>query len=107
MCQIYEKNSYSGSSYEVTPFRPKMIFVLEEALKQFPYTSWAISSCKISKQSLEWIQSYDDAPFSRQNGPFGPNEFFFKKTINIRSMHLLVPLIVQDFKKILRVDPEL
>ena len=33
--------------------------------------------------------------------------FFFWKTINISSMHLLNPFIVQNFKKILRVDQEL
>ena len=31
---------------------------------------------KISKKSLDLIQSYDDVPFSDQNGPFAPNEFF-------------------------------
>ena len=35
--------------------------------------------CKIEKKSLEWIQSYDDVPFSIQNGPFVPNENFFSE----------------------------
>ena len=45
--------------------------------------------------------------FWAQNGPFAPNKIFFWKIINITLMYLLAPFIVQNFKKILMVDPEL
>ena len=55
------------------------------------------------KKLLEWIQRYDDVPFSGQNGPFALNEIFFWKSITISSMYLLVPSIVQNFKKIVTI----
>ena len=36
-----------------------------------------------------------------------PNEFFSRKTTNKIFMHLLGPFVLQNFKKILRADPEL
>ena len=53
------------------------------------------------------VQSYDDVPFSYQNDTFAPNKNFFKKTINISSMYLLTPFIVQNFKNILGAYPKL
>ena len=44
--------------------------------------------------------------FWAQNGPFAPNVFFWK-IINIILFYLLAPFTVQNFKKILPVDPEL
>ena len=44
--------------------------------------------------------------FWAQNGPFAPNNFFWK-IINIILIYLLAPFIVQNFKKILPADPEL
>ena len=41
-----------------------------------------------------------------QNGPFPPNEFFWK-VINITLIYLLAPFTVQNFKKILPSNPEL
>ena len=35
------------------------------------------------------------------------NEFFSRKTTNKIFMHQLAPFILENFKKILRVDPEL
>ena len=43
--------------------------------------------------------------FAAQNGPIAINEIFGKTFITIL-MYLLPSLIVQNFKKILRVDPE-
>ena len=43
--------------------------------------------------------------FWAQNGPFAPQNFFWK--INIILINLLAPFIVQNFKKIHPVDPEL
>ena len=34
-------------------------------------------SAKLQKKFLEWIQSYDNMPFSGKNGPLAPNDFFF------------------------------
>ena len=42
--------------------------------------------------------------FWAQNGPFAPNNFFWK-IINIILIYLLAPFIVQNFKKILPADP--
>ena len=39
--------------------------------------------------------------------PICPEQHFFGKTINIAFIYLLVFFIVQNFLKILRVDPEL
>ena len=36
-----------------------------------------------------------------------PNDFFSQKTTNKIFMYLLAPFILQNFKKILRADPEL
>ena len=57
------------------------------------------------KKLLQQIQSYEDAPFWTQNGPFAP--IFFWKIINIILIHLLAPFIVHSFKKILPANPEL
>ena len=62
---------------------------------------------KLKKKILEWIQSYEVTHFRSQSGPFAENNVFFGNTINIIFMDLLVPFIMQHFKKILRVDPEL
>ena len=35
-------------------------------------------SAKLQKKFLEWIQSYDNMPFSGKNGPLAPNDFFFQ-----------------------------
>ena len=44
--------------------------------------------------------------FWAQNGPFAPNNFFWK-IINIILIYLLAPFIVQNFKKILPANPDL
>ena len=50
------------------------------------------------KKFLGWIQSYKVKPFS---GPKWPTclKYFFGKTINLIFMCLLVPFIMQNFKK--------
>ena len=42
-----------------------------------------------------------------QNGPFAPNKKILLKTINMTFIYLLAFFSMQDFSKILRVDPEL
>ena len=44
--------------------------------------------------------------FWAQNGSFAQTKFFWK-IIDIILMYLLAPFILQTFKKILPVDPEL
>ena len=45
--------------------------------------------------------------FGAENDLIAPEHNFFGKTINIIFMNLLVPFIVQNFKKIVTADPEL
>ena len=49
--------------------------------------------------SKKWPKGYKDQ--------IAPNEFFSQKTTNKIFMYLLAPFILQNFKKILRADPEL
>ena len=76
----------------------KHLFQKKNITLKFSCTSWSLSLWKISKESLEWIQSYDDVPLSGQNDPFAPNENFFRKAINISFMYLLAPFTLQNFK---------
>ena len=91
--------------YQNDPFDQNSIF--QKTIKQIFMYLLALSLCKISTKSLKWIQSYDDVPFSYQNGTFAPNKTFFKKTINISSIYLLTPFIVKNFKNILGAYPKL
>ena len=69
-------------------------------------TYWPFSLCKIQKNS--YSGSRVRMPhFWAQNGPFAPNKFFFWKIIKMLLIYLLGPFVVQNFKKILPVDPEL
>ena len=45
--------------------------------------------------------------FRAQNGPFALNNFFLVKTVNISFIQLLALFMVQNFKNILRTNPEL
>ena len=56
------------------------------------------------KYTWEEIQSYKGVPFLGQNDQVSRNKFFF---LNIISMYLLAPFIVQNLKTNLRADPEL
>ena len=59
------------------------------------------------KATFREAPEYDDVPFSGQNGLFAQHENFFRKTVNVISMDLLTPLIVQNLKKILKKDQKL
>ena len=59
------------------------------------------------KQLLGPIQNYEVCHFRAQNGPFALNNFFLVKTINITFIQLLALFMVQNFKNILRTNPEL
>ena len=45
--------------------------------------------------------------FRAQHCPFAPNEKFFRKTINMISLYILTPFIVQNLLKILRAGQKL
>ena len=62
--------------------------------------------CAKFTKFLQWIQSYEDAPFLRPIWSICLN-FFFWKTVNIILIYLLATLIMQNFIKILPADPEL
>ena len=48
---------------------------------------------------LQWIQSYEDAPFLGPKWSICPKQIFFGKIINIILIYLLVPFIGQNLKK--------
>ena len=51
------------------------------------------------QKSLQWMQSYEDAPFLSTKRSICPTQFFFWKIIDIILIHLLAPFIVQNLKK--------
>ena len=46
------------------------------------------------KKSLQWIQSYEDAPFLGPKWSICPKQNFFWNIINIILIYLLAPLIM-------------
>ena len=62
---------------------------------------------KFKKNSFSRSRVKRMCHFLIQNGPFAPPKFFFSKIINIILIYLLGFFVVQNFKKILRADPEL
>ena len=94
-------------------FGPKMAHLswttnlfLYKPLLLLSSTHWPFSLCKILKNSYSGSRVMRMCHFWAQNGPFAPNNFFWK-IINIILIYLLAPFIVQNFKKILPADPEL
>ena len=59
------------------------------------------------KKNLKQIESYEDAPFLGKNDQITPNQFYFRKTINIISMSFFAPFIVQNCNTILTADLQL
>ena len=80
----------------------QIIFFLEKQLIKFSCTYWPLSICKILKNFLGLIQSYEDVPFRDQNDPIVMNKIFLVQTINITFIYLLALFIVQNFKKFLQ-----
>ena len=70
-------------------------------------TYWPFPLGKIFKKILQWILSYEDAPFLGPKWSICPKQFLFRKILNIILIYLLARFIVQNFKKILHADPEL
>ena len=68
-----------------------------------PYASFIVQKNPYSRSRVARMRS-----FSSQNGPIVLNEnFFFGKTINITFIYLSATFIMQNFKKLLKTDPEL
>ena len=63
--------------------------------------------CKILKEFLELIQSYQDAPFSGTKWPICPEQNFLIQTSIITFIYLLALFIVQNLQKLFTVDPKL
>ena len=112
-CKIFKKFLGLIQSYEDVPFLspkwptcPEQIFFWHKSLLLLSSTYWPFSLCKIFKNSYCESRVMRMHHFWAQNGPFAPNNFFWK-IINIILIYLLAPFIVQNFKKILPADPEL
>ena len=56
---------------------PQMKFFFKKQLLKFSCTHSPLSFCKILKQFLEPIQSYEDKPFLGQKWPICPEQNFF------------------------------
>ena len=56
---------------------PQMKFFLKKQLLKFSCTHSPLSFCKILKQFLEPIQSYEDKPFLGPKWPICPEQIFF------------------------------
>ena len=86
---------------------PQMIFFFEKQLIKFSCTYWSLSFCKILKNFLGSIQSYEDVSFWGPKWPIFHEQNFFG-TNHYYYFHLLIgPFHCAKFKKILTADPEL
>ena len=88
------------------PFVLNKIFLVQTIITTFIYLM-ALFIVQNFNKFLQWIQSYEGAPFLGPNWSICPKEIFFWTIINIILIYLLAPLIVKIFLKILPVDPEL
>ena len=86
------------------PFVLNKFFLVQTIIITFIYLL-ALFTVQNLKKFLQWIQSYEDAPFLGPKWSICHN--FFSEIINIILIYLLAPLIGQNFKKILPADPEL
>ena len=112
-CKIWKKFLESIKSFEDVPFSglklpifPEKIFFWYKPLLLLSPTYWPFYLCKILKNSYFRSRVMRMHHFWTQNGLFAPNNFFLK-IINIVLIYWLAPFIVQKFKRILLVDPEL
>ena len=86
---------------------PQMNFFHEKQLIKFSCTYWSLSFCKTLKKLSGLIQDYEDAPLLGPKWSICPKQIVFWKIINVTFIYLLAPFIMQYFKKLLPVDPEL
>ena len=80
-------------------------FLVETIIITFIYLL-ALFIVQNFKKFLQWLQSYEDAPFLDPKWSICPKQIFFRKIINIILIYLLPPFIVQHFK-ILPADQQL
>ena len=62
---------------------------------------------KLKKKSYSGSRAMRMRQFWAQNGPFAQTDIFWKKIVKMIFIYLLVPFIMQNFKIILKADPEL
>ena len=86
---------------------PQMKFFLEKQLIKFSCAYYRLSFCKILKELLELIQSYQNVPFSEPKWPICPEQIFLVQTSIITFIYLLALFIVENLQKSLTEDPKL
>ena len=88
------------------PFVMNKIFLVQTIIITSIYLL-ALFIVQNLKKFVQWIQSYEDAPFLGPKWSICPKQKFLEEIINIILIYLLAPFIVQNFKKILPADPEM
>ena len=78
-----------------------MNFFSKKQLIEFSCTYQPLLFCKIYKEFLELIQSFEDVPFSVLKWPICPKQNFMVQTIIITFIYLLALFIRQNLKKFL------
>ena len=74
--ELWGRNIILGPKWTIYP--NKVLFSEKHQFK-FHVPFGPFYSAKLQKKFLEWIQSYDNMPFSGKNGPLAPNDFFFQE----------------------------
>ena len=74
---------------------------------KFSCAYYRLSFCKILKELLELIQSYQNVPFSDPKWPICPEQIFLVQTSIITFIYLLALFIVENLQKSLTEDPKL
>ena len=93
------KNSLKAKKIEL----PQMNFVLEKQLIKFSCTYQPLSFCKILKNFLEPIQSYEDVSFLGTKWPICTEQLFFFGTNHYYYFHLPIsPFHCAKFTKFLQ-----
>ena len=90
------------------PFVINKFFLVQTIIITFIYLLALFIEQNFKKNSYSESRVMRMRHFWTPNGSFDPNNlFFFLKKINIIFIYLLVPFILQNFKQILRANPEL
>ena len=112
--QKNQKNSSSWSRVmrmchfrvQIGTFVLNKLFLVQTIIITFIYLL-AVFIVQIFSKFLQWVQSYEDAPFLGPKWSICPKQKVFGKKKYILFICLLAPFIVQNFKNNLRADPEL
>ena len=90
------------------PFVLNKIFLVQTIIITFIYLLALFIEQNLKKILTANPELWGCVIFWTTNGSFDPNKFFFlKKIINVIFIYLLVHFILQNFKQILRANPEL